>query len=162
MSLQAYFFSYQAFIRSLSLRTFVRVKFKFKIKLNIEIMTLLIFIISFAMGHYHASPLSFVMSFAFLGTFICLRDYGKIHLILGLSIIQLIINLFLAQKVSIISIAIGLMAVFIFKYLFMLIIIYLISFYLYPSNWIEPLIKLFMLLHLLYMVIIRSFRNLKQ
>lgn len=144
-AIQAYFLSHQAFIRSLSLRTLARGKFKFKLKINIEMMVVLIFILSFCMGHYHASPLSFIMSFAFLGTFISLKDYGKIHLVLGLFLIQLILNLFLAQKVSLLSIALGLLGVFIFKYLFMLILFYLMTFYIYPSNWIEPFVKFFML-----------------
>lgn len=120
-------------------------QFKFLAKLTIttEQVFLCTFFISFLLGHFHKNPLSFIFSFAFIGTFISLRDYSKIKLILGLYSIQLTLGLFMGDKVSLLAVPVGLLGSFIFSFLFPIILLFLGSFWLIEVNWIEPLLKIY-------------------
>ena len=123
------------------LRILFQIKFISKLKLEVEHIFLLTFLISFLLGHYDKSPLGFLMSFAFLGTFFSFRAESKLKLILGLYSTQLIIGLFLGEKVSLLSIPIGLIGSFCFAFLFPVLLLFLGTFWLVPFNWGEPLLR---------------------
>jgi hypothetical protein len=130
--------------RLVILRLILKVNFFAKLKFPFEKVYLLTFAISFLIGHFHASPLSFIYSFMFLGTFFSLRDYPKMILILGLFSSQLIIALFMGEHVSLIAIAVGLIGSALFGLLFPFVLLFFVSFWIFKINWIEPLISLFL------------------
>ena len=125
------------------LRIIFQVKFLAKSTISLEKIFFLTFFISFIFGQYKSSPIGFIYSFAFLGTFFSLREHPKLMLICGLFSTQLILALFLGEKVSFLSIPFGLFGSFIFSLLFPLLVIFLLTFWIIPINWAEPLIKLF-------------------
>lgn len=130
--------------RLILLRLILKAKFIAKFSLNFENIYLITFFVSFLFGHYHDSPLSFLYSFIFLGTFFSLRDHPKIILIMGLFSSQLIIALFMGEKVSLLAIGVGLIGSLIFSFLFITIIIFFTTFWMFKINWIEPLMTLFL------------------
>lgn len=143
----SFFFPSYTSIRRLSiLRILFQVKFLSKINIPIEVIFLLTFVISFLLGDFKNSPIGFIYSFAFLGTFFSLRNFSKITLILGLFSTQLILALFIGDKVSLAAIPAGLCIAFLFTFLFPLLLIFLATFWLIPFNWAEPLIRIFVLL----------------
>ena len=129
--------------RVVILRLFFEFKRLLKAKLSLEKIFFLTFLLSFSFGHYFASPISFALSFIFLGTFFSLKDYPKIILILGLFSTQLIIALFMGNKVSLLAIPVGLLGTFLFSLLFICIIVFFLSFWIIKINWIEPLLNTF-------------------
>jgi hypothetical protein len=110
--------SMESLKRLLLLRILLQVKFLSKIKITIEHVFLITFAASFLIGDFKNSPLSFVYSFIFLGTFFSLRDYSKLTLIMGLFSTQLIIGLFMGEKVSLLAIPAGLLGGFLFTMIF--------------------------------------------
>ena len=125
------------------LRILFQFKYLSKIKISLEAIFFLTFFISFTFGHYKSSPIGFIYSFAFLGTFFSLRDHSKLMLIYGLFSTQLILALFLGEKVSLFSIPFGLFGSFIFSLIFPFLVLFLLTFWIIPINWAEPIIKLF-------------------
>lgn len=125
------------------LRLIFQFKFLAKMKISLETIFFLTFILSFIFGQFKASPLGFIFSFAFLGTFFSLRNNSKIILILGLFSTQLILGLFLGDKVSLLSIPCGLFGSFIFTFLFPVFVLFLFTFWFIPINWVEPVIRLY-------------------
>lgn len=87
--------------------------------------------------------MGFIFSFAFLGTFFALRDHSKLMLICGLFSTQLILALFLGDKVSLLSIPFGLIGSFLFTLLFPIFVLFLMTFWMIPINWVEPLLKIY-------------------
>lgn len=125
------------------LRLLFQFKFLSKIKISLETIFFLTFILSFIFGQYKASPIGFIFSFAFLGTFFSLRNSSKIILILGLFSTQLILGLFMGDKVSLLSIPCGLFGSFLFSFLFPIFVLFLLTFWLIPINWVEPILRLY-------------------
>ena len=125
------------------MRLFNQIKFLAKLKITSEKIFYFTFCISFLLGHFHKNPLSFIFSFAFIGTFLSLKDYSKLTLILGLYSTQLILALFMGDKVSLLAIPIGLFGSFVFSFLFPVILLFLGTFWIIEINWIEPLLKIF-------------------
>lgn len=125
------------------LRLLFQLKFLSKMKISLEVMFFLTFIISFILGQYKASPLGFIFSFAFLGTFFSLRNNSKLILILGLFSTQLILALFIGDKVSLLSIPCGLFGSFLFSFLFPVFVLFLLTFWFIPINWVEPILRLY-------------------
>lgn len=125
------------------LRLLFQFKFLAKIKLSIIHVFILMFSISFFMGHYKTSPLGYIFSFAFLGTFFSLQHFSKIQLVFGLFSTQLILALFLGDKVSLLSIPIGLFGSFVFSFLFPLCIVFVATYWIIDINWIEPLLRFY-------------------
>lgn len=123
------------------LRLIFQLKFLAKLKISLEMVFFLTFILSFALGHFKISPIGFIFSFAFLGTFFSLRDSSKLILILGLFSTQLILALFLGDKVSLLSIPCGLFGSFLFTILFPICILFLLTFWIHPINWLEPILR---------------------
>lgn len=133
-------------IRRLSfLRILFQANFLTKINLRFEYIFILTFITAYLLGDYQNSPIGFIYSFIFLGTFLSLKNYSKPILILGVFSTQLIIGLFLGEKVSLISIPVGMLASFIFSVLFPFLILFLATFWIVPINWAEPLIRIFII-----------------
>ena len=127
------------------LRILFQFKFFSKIKISTPHIFILMFLISFLMGHYKTSPLGFIFSFAFLGTFFSLQNHSKLQLILGLFSTQLILALFLGDKVSLASIPIGLFGSFIFSFIFPLCIAFVGTYWIIDYNWIEPILRIFII-----------------
>ena len=125
------------------LRLLFQVKFHLKMKLSTETVFLLTFIISFIFGQYASSPVGFIFSFAFLGTFFSLQNQSKLLLILGLFSTQLILALFLGNKVSLLSIPLGLFGAFLFTFLFPLCLLFLMTYWFIGINWIEPVLRIY-------------------
>ena len=125
------------------LRILFQLKFLSQLKISLEAIFFLTFILSFLMGQYSASPVGYIFSFAFLGTFFSLRDQSKLILILGLFSTQLILALFLGDKVSLLSIPFGLFGSFIFSLIFPLLVLFLLTYWFIPINWAEPLLKFY-------------------
>lgn len=123
------------------LRLIFQAKFISKFKISTEVIFFLTFVISYILGQYDKSPMGFIFSFAFLGTFFSLQDQPKIILILGLFSTQLILGLFLGNKVSLLSIPVGLFGAFTFTFVFPLCFFFLISHWLVAINWIEPILR---------------------
>ncbi len=128
------------------LRILFQLKFLSKIKFNLEQIFIFTFIIAFLFGDYQKSPLGFIYSFIFLGTFFSLRNHSRLVLILGLFSTQLILGLFMGEKVSLISIPLGLMGSFLFTLIFPFLLIFLGSFWLVSINWAEPILRSFIVL----------------
>jgi hypothetical protein len=139
------FSGFDSISRLIIIRLLFQFKFLTKLKITSEQIFIITFCLSFLLGQYQNSPLGFIFSFAFLGTFFSLRHFSKVTLILGLFSTQLILGLFLGEKVSLLSIPCGLMGSFIFTFLFPVFLIFLMSFWLIPINWVEPLIRIFIL-----------------
>jgi hypothetical protein len=135
--------NFEALKRLGILRLLFQVKFLAKLKISLEKIFFLTFSLSFILGQYKASPLGFIFSFAFLGTFFSLRDSSKITLILGLFSTQLILALFLGDKVSLLSIPCGLFGSFLFTLIFPVFVLFLLTFWAIPLNWVEPLLQLY-------------------
>lgn len=116
-----------------------------KLKQPVEILFIFTFIISFCLGHFHYSPMGFIYSFIYLGTFIAFGMRPKISLILGLFSTQLILGIFFGNQASLFSIAVGLLGGFLFSLIFPLLIIFFSTFWLMEINWGEPIIRGFVL-----------------
>lgn len=125
------------------LRLLFQFKFLSKLKISLEAIFFLTFALSFILGQYKISPMGFIFSFAFLGTFFSLRDQSKFILILGLFSTQLILALFIGDKVSLLSIPCGLFGSFIFTFLFPVFVLFLLTYWIIPINWIEPVLRLY-------------------
>lgn len=137
---------YFALHRLALLRLLLQFKFLCRIKVSLEQIFLLTFILAALLGHYRHSPLSFIYSFFFLATFFSFRDHPKLILMLGLFSTQLIIALFMGEKVSLFSIPCGLLGSFLFALIFPLLLLFLSSFWLIEINWAEPIIRSFVVL----------------
>lgn len=145
MAISSVFFlpNFESLKRLGFLRIIFQLKFLTKMKLSLEIIFFLTFFISFIFGQYKSSPIGFIFSFSFLGTFFSLRNHSKLMLICGLFSTQLILALFLGDKVSLLSIPFGLLGSFIFTLLFPFLVLFLLTFWMIPINWAEPLLKLY-------------------
>lgn len=144
-SLSSFFLlpNFESIKRLVILRLLFQFKFLSKIKISTEKVFIITFLFSFLIGQYYASPLGYIFSFAFLGTFFSLRNSPKVMLILGLYSTQLIIGLFMGNKVSLVAVACGLFGSFIFTLLFPFFLIFLMSFWIIQINWIEPFIRFY-------------------
>lgn len=118
----------------------------FKNPFPFEWVFLGIFLIAFISGHYYSSPLGFLFSFYYIGTFIFLGDQSRLVLIAGLFSNQLVIALFMGTKVSFFSVLTGLIGVSLFSILFPLFIIYFLTYWLFPFNWVELFINFYSLM----------------
>jgi hypothetical protein len=136
---------YNSIKRLMILRIIFQFKFLSKLKISPEKIFILTFICSFLLGHFISSPLSFIYSFAFLGTFFSLRNNSLVILILGLFSTQLILALFMGDKVSLISIPLGLLGSLIFSFMFPILLIFLLTYWCIHINWVEPIIRTYVL-----------------
>jgi hypothetical protein len=135
--------NFESIKRLMGLRLLFQLKFLSKMKISPEQIFFITFGLAFTLGQFKSSPLGFIYSFAFLGTFFALKDYSKLTLILGLYSTQLILGLFMGEKISLLSIPCGLIGSFLFSFLFPIILVFLASFWIVKINWIEPIIRLY-------------------
>lgn len=91
---------------------------KWKIKGKGKIIFAIIFLGDFLFGSYATSPLSFIFSFLFFGTFIALGKYGYKTLFPFLFLNQILINYFFVENVYILGPFLGFFLTFIFSFLF--------------------------------------------
>lgn len=89
------------------LRILLKIKFLAKLKISLEHIFILTFLIAFLAGDYQHSPLGYIYSLIFLGTFFSLKNFSRFTLIMGLFSTQLILGLFMGEKVSLLSIPPG-------------------------------------------------------
>lgn len=139
----AFFLPYLAIKRIVCFRLLLMLRSKFKLKASIEVIFLLTFVVSFLLGHFKESPLGFIYSFLFMGTFISLRDYSRIKVLIGLLAAHLLIDLFNGETVSPLSLIINIPFLGFFSFLMPLSYLYLGSFKWISFNWIEPLTRFF-------------------
>jgi hypothetical protein len=118
-------------------------KKQFHLPLPIEWILFIVFLWALAVGHFQHSPLGFLYSFSYLGTFIFLRHEPRMRLILGIFLIELIMSLFLSHRLSFLAILFNFFFIFLFELLFILSLIFYMSFWIFKWNFIEPLIQSF-------------------
>lgn len=151
---------YLALKRIVLLRLLIMFQKNFKQRIPIEILFLITFGISFLLGHFKESPLSFILSFIFMGTFISLGDKPKFILILGLFSSHLLIAFFSGNEVSFFSLILNLPIIALFSFFLPFVFLYLFTFKLISINWIEGAIRLFILMvHWLARLIHGSFMS---
>lgn len=102
----------------------------------------IVFVISFLLGHYFKNPLSYLMSLLYIGTFFTLTEQSRMKVFLALFSNQIIIALYLGNKISFFSVFTSVAGVTLFTFIQPLFILYFCTFWIYPSNWIEPVIQL--------------------
>lgn len=112
-------------------------------QINIFYLT---FIISFLFGHFTKSPLSFTYSFLLIGTFFSLKYMSLLKMFLAISASHLLLAFFQGDNFSFLAMILSILLVQIFVIFLPLIIIFITTFYIYPSHWIEPLTRFFILL----------------
>lgn len=141
--LTSFFFlpHFYAIKRLALLRLLFQLKFITKRKISDEMIFAMTFLISFLLGHYHESPMSFILSFMFISTFFTLRHESKLVLIAGLFVTQTIMAIFMGNKISVLSVPVGLLGSFCVSFIIPLLFIFLGSFWLIKINWAEPLIS---------------------
>jgi predicted membrane metal-binding protein len=138
------------------LKPWVKLKWNF----SIEIILISVFIISYFLGHYQESPIGFIYSFLFIGTFIAFREHSKLSLILGLFSTQLLVACFGSGEISFLAILISLPTIFIFTLIAPLLFFYLFTYQFIHFNWLEPILKTFMgLIQFESRIVIGSFMN---
>jgi predicted membrane metal-binding protein len=93
-------FPYPTLKRLIIFRIFLMIKNKFKFKINLDYLFLITYFISFIVGDYFVSPMSFIVSILFWGTFLSLRDYPRSIIVLGLLSSHLILCFFTGALVS--------------------------------------------------------------
>ncbi len=141
-----FFLPYLAIKRIAGLRLLILSQRFFKRKVPIEIIFAVIFLISFLLGHFRESPLGFILSFLYMGTFIALRDYSKITIIIGLFSSHLIICFFSGAEISFLSLILNLPLIALFSFLIPMSYLYFFSFHWIHFNWIEFIVRTFIML----------------
>lgn len=144
--LSVYFLPYLTIKRLVIFRILFYLQRLFKKRISIENIFLITFSISFLLGHFKESPLSFIPSFLYMGTFIALRDFSKFTIVLGLFSSHLIIALFSGSEVSLISLVLNIPLITLFSLLMPLVYLYFASFQWIDFNWLEWIIRSFIVL----------------
>lgn len=144
--LAVYFLPYLTIKRLVIFRALFYFQRILKKRIPIEILFSLTFFISFLLGHFSSSPLSFILSFLYMGTFIALRDFSKLTIILGLFSSHLIIALFSGSEVSLLSLILNIPLISLFSLVMPLVYFYFASFQWIDFNWIEWIIRSFIVL----------------
>ena len=132
--------------RIIFLRLLIIFQSFFKRRFPIEILFLITFVISFLLGHFKEAPLGFILSFLYMGTFISLRDEPKIILLLGLFSSHLLIAFFSGNEVSFLALLINMPIIALFTFFLPFVFLYLFSFNSIHFNWIEVIIRLFIIM----------------
>ncbi len=116
------------------------IKEKFKLQISREMLFSLVFLFFYFKQNFYSNPIGLIYTFGIAGTFLTLRHQSKKELIIGFFTIQLIINLFLKQKLSLLSVPLGMMLGFSYIGIFLLTVIFYLSFWIISINWMEPII----------------------
>lgn len=141
----AFSLPYLAIKRIVILRILYLSQMFLKKRISIEILFLLTFLISFGLGHFSESPLGFILSFLYMGTFIALRDQSRSTIILGLFSSHLLIAFFSGSEVSLVSLLLNLPLIAIFAFLLPAFYFYFLTFQWIDFNWIELIVRIFIL-----------------
>jgi hypothetical protein len=141
-----FFVPFLAMKRIAFLRLLLILQSLFKRRFPIEILFLITFLFSFLANHFQASPLGFILSFLFIGTFISFKDKPRAHLFLGLFSSHLLLAFFSGNDFSFLSIIVNFPIIALFSCFIPLIILYLCTFSWIDFNWIEGMVRLFILI----------------
>ena len=106
----------------------------------------LTFIISFCCGHFFKSPMGFTYSFLLVGTFFTLHQMNYFEAFMAIAASHLLIAFFHGDDFSFLGLVFSLLLVQCFSILFPLFLLFIFSFYITPSAWIEPFIRFFIVL----------------
>lgn len=116
------------------------IKDKFKLQISRELLFYAVFLFLYFQQNFYSNPIGLIYTFGIAGTFLTLRHQSKKELIIGFFTIQLIINLFLKKKLSLLSVPLGMLLGFSYIGIFLLTILFYLSFWLISINWMEPII----------------------
>lgn len=141
-----YFVPYLTIKRIVIMRLLLLLKNHFPRKIPFEYVFFATFILSYLLGHFKESPLGFAYSFLFMGTFITLRDYSRITIILGLFSTHLLICFFNGSETSIVSLALNIPLIALFSFIMPLGYVYFLTFSWIDYNWIEAIIRSYIVL----------------
>ncbi|MFA6236935.1 MAG: ComEC/Rec2 family competence protein [Bacteriovorax sp.] len=141
----ALFLPYMAIKRIVCFRILFLLQRFLKRRIRIESLFLATFFISFLMGHFKESPLSFILSFLYMGTFIALADRSKFFILMGLFSSHLIICFFSGSEISFVSLFLNLPLLALFSILLPLFYFYFLTFHWIHFNWIEWIVRAFIL-----------------
>lgn len=142
----AFFLPYLTIKRLIIFRVLLMSRQFLKIKLSIEILFIITFAIAFGIGHFQKAPLSFSLSFLFMGTFLSLGHKPKVILILGLFSSHILMAFFIGNEVSLLALILNMPIIALFSFLLPLIYLYFFTFTWVDFNWIESLVRLFILI----------------
>lgn len=140
-----YFLPYLAIKRLIIFRLLILLNKRLNLKADTEVIFLITFFISFFLGHYSQSPIGFILSFLYMGTFISLRNYSRPIIFLGLFSSHLLVCFFSGNEVSPLGLVFNLPILGLFSLLFPAFILYFLSFRWIHFNWIELFIRFFIL-----------------
>ena len=138
-----YFLPFLAIKRIIILNFLIVLSSRFKNNISIELLFLITFLLSFFLGHFNQSPLGFILSYVYIGTFITLRNHSRPTLILGLFSSHLIISLFSGQETSPLALIINIPLLTYFSALMPLLYLYFFTYKFLPYNWIEIFAQVF-------------------
>jgi hypothetical protein len=131
--------------RIVLLRLLILMNRKLKHKLSLEILFFITFGIAFILGHFNESPMGFILSFLYIGTFIALRDQSRIVVFLGLLASHVLWSFFNCTLISPLALLLNLPLLSYFSLLMPMQFFYCLSFKWMTINWLEPLIRFFVL-----------------
>lgn len=141
--LAALFLPYLAIKRIVCFRILLIAQSYLKKRIPVEVLFLLTFFISFLLGHYQESPLGFILSFLYMGTFIALSEKSKFILVLGLFSSHLLLNFFSGSEISFLALIFNIPLIALFTFLLPFFYLYLFTFKLIHFNWIELIVRFF-------------------
>ncbi len=145
-TLAAYTLPFLAIKRVVIFKLLFYLKQRFKLRISTQMIFFATFALSLILGHFLQSPQSFVMSYLFVGTFIGLKDYSKMTLILGLASGHLLLAFFMKKNLSLLALILSLPLIGISSLLISLGYLYLLTFKGLEFNWIEKLVQYFLAL----------------
>ena len=123
------------------LRLLNLLNWKFKFHIRDEWIFLATFFISFLLGHFALAPLSFILSFLFIGGFIASKTYSKKELTLFILSTHIIIAMYFHKSYFLLSIFTSLLLIPLTTLLIVLGYFYLLTYQWVRINWIEILIN---------------------
>jgi hypothetical protein len=138
-----YFLPFLTMKRIILFRIFMMIRNQYKIKCSLEILFFFTFFVAFLLGHFKQSPLGFVFSFLFMGTFISLRDHPRLFSLMAIFASHQLICLFTSGSVSPWALLLNIPFLGFFPLLFVATIVYFVSYQFVAINWLEPLMRFF-------------------
>jgi hypothetical protein len=128
------------------LRMLNLLKWKFKFYIRDEWIFLATFFISYLLGHFTLAPLSFILSFLFIGGFIATKTYSRKEFIFCLLSTQMIIAMYFHKSYFLLSILTTLLLIPLTTLLMALGYFYLFTYKWIEFNWIENLVNGYLLI----------------
>lgn len=135
---------------SLKRLAFLRLSFQLrgltKRKISSSHVFLFVLIVSFCAGHFFHSPLGFLISIFYIGTFFFVSEENRFRLFVILFANQILLAIFLGNKVSFLSVICGATGILFFTFLFPACLTFFSLYWIIPVNWIEPMINIYVYL----------------